>query len=87
MLEAIISGDGVGDAMRDADDAWSSRTPAYTRERLTDLYLKYHETVEKPPKLNKMSRKFECGATGCEAGYKSVQELERHYAESHSKPE
>lgn len=71
--------------MRDTDDsAWSQRTPAYTRERLSDLYLKYHQSVDRPPKLNKATRKFECGAKDCEAAYKSVQELERHYEEQHS---
>lgn len=68
----------------DPDDAWTQRTPHYTRERLTDLYLKFHETVEKPPKMNKATRKFECGDKECGAAYKTVQELERHYDAAHA---
>jgi hypothetical protein len=67
------------------DEAWAQRTPDYTRERLSDLYLKYHQTVDRPPKLNKVSRRFECGDKACGAGFKSVQELERHYEENHTK--
>lgn len=85
----MIKDDFLVCLMRDrhepGEEAWAQRTPDYTRERLTDLYLKYHETVEKPPKLNKLSRRFECGAKECPAAFKSVQELERHYAETHAK--
>lgn len=72
--------------MRDTEDdpAYQQRTPHYTRERLTDLFLKYHTKVTKPPKYNKGSRRFECGDKECGAGWKSVQELERHYAETHA---
>lgn len=81
----MIRDRGLGGTMRDKDDpAWAQRTPDYTRERLSDLYLKYHQRVERPPKLNKATRKFECGSKECGAAYKSVQELERHYEEEHS---
>lgn len=66
------------------DAAWTQRTPAYTRERMSDLFIKYHTTVANPPKMNKATRKFECGDKTCGAGYKSIQELERHYAEKHA---
>lgn len=71
--------------MRDIEDdpSYSQRTPAYTRERLTDLLLKYHAKVPNPPKYNKGSRRFECGSKTCGPGWKSVQELERHYKETH----
>jgi hypothetical protein len=76
--------------MRDrhtGDDAlWAQRTPHYQRERLTDLHLKYHHTVPNPPKLNKASRRFECGDKTCGPGFKTVDELERHYAATHAKP-
>lgn len=76
--------------MRDrheGDDAlWAQRTPHYQRERLSDLFLKYHTTVEDPPRLNKATRRFQCGAKTCEAAYKTVDELERHYAAEHAPP-
>lgn len=71
------------DSERQEDSAYSQRTPAYTRERLSDLYIKYHAKVSKPPKYNKATRRFECGDKACGPGYKTVQELERHYKETH----
>ena len=75
------------DTDRQEDSAYTQRTPAYTRERLTDLFLQYHQTVPKPPRYNKGSRRFECGDKACGPGWKTVSELERHYAEQHPKPQ
>lgn len=71
--------------MRDLEDdpSYAQRTPSYMRERMSDLFLAYHEKVQKPPRYNKASRRFECGSKECGTGWKSVQELERHYKEVH----
>lgn len=71
------------DPGRDNDAAYRARIEPFTREAMMDLHLKYALWVEKAPKFNKATRRFQCGAKECEAAYKSINELERHYVEVH----
>ena len=49
-----------------------------------NLHLKYARWVERPPKFVKATRRFHCGAEGCEAAFKSLDELDRHYEAEHA---
>ena len=70
----------------DEERAYGQRLPDYTRQALSDLFLKYHTKVAKPPKLNRDSRRFECGmgTVVCGQGWKTVDELKRHYLDAHA---
>lgn len=68
----------------EADPAYRDRIEPFTRERLLDIHIKYHETVSDPPRFVKADRKFHCGDKKCDFRSKVLDELERHYAEAHA---